>query len=289
MENATYDYSPIISRKPFKLPNNAPLAVWIVLCVEYFDIGKPVPGGRSNNVPDMQTYAARDYGNRVGIWRIMDVLDKYQVKATLCANSEIFTHYPVIGEESKKRGWEFMAHSDTNTRFLGGLSEAEERKVISSSIATVAQAAGERPKGWRSSGMTTNFITPSILAEEGIRYISDWGNDDQPHLVNVKAGRMISLPSDNVPDLRFREQTSSDYYDTIKEHFDTLFREGVTQARTFAMCLHAFEIGQPSKIGVLDKMLKHMKESKEVWFCTGWELARWYYENYLRIDNNQIG
>lgn len=288
MENTTYDYSPIISRKPFKLPNNSRIAVWVALCVEYYDIGKPVPGGGTNHVPDMKTYAARDYGNRVGFWRIMEVLDRYQVKATLCANSEIFTHYPIIAEESKKREWEFMAHGDTNTRFLGELSEDEEREVIFSSIDVVTKTAGVRPKGWKSSGVVTNFITPSILAEAGIRYISDWSNDDQPYPVNVKTGRMISLPADNVPDLRFQERTPADYYDTVKEHFDTLYREGVNQARTFAFCIHAFEIGQPSKIGVLDRMLNHMKAHDGVWFCTGWDLASWYYEKYLGVGRSQI-
>ncbi len=289
MENTRWDYSPIIARKPFKLPNKARVAVWIVLNVEYFDIGLPVPGGRTQTPPDMMAYSARDYGNRIGIWRIMELLDKYKVKATMSINSEICTHYPIIVEEAKKRGWEFMAHSDTNSRFLGSLKEEQQREIIRSSIAIVEKSSGQKPKGWRSSGMNTSFGTPDILSEEGIRYISDWGNDDQPYAVNVKTGRLISLPSDNVPDLRFRENTPSQYYETAKEHFDTLYREGAQQARTFAFCLHTFEIGQPSKIVVLDKLLQYMKKHKEVWFTTGWELATWYYENYLGVEKAQIG
>ena len=285
MDNTRWDYSPIVTRKPFKLPNNARIAIWIALCVEYYDIGLPIQGGRTPTPPDMMAYSARDYGNRIGIWRVFELLDRYEVKATMVVNSEICTHYPIIAEEAKKRQWEFMAHSDTNSRFLGGLNDEQQREIIRSSIAEVEKYSGTKPRGWRSSGMNTSFSTPDILAEEGIRYISDWGNDDQPFPVNVRAGRLISLPSDSVPDLRFQGNTPSEYVETVTAHFDTLYREGAQQARTFAFCLHTFEIGQPSRIAILDKLLRYMKERKDVWFTTGSELANWYYTNYLGIEN----
>ena len=285
MENTLYDYSAIIERKPFKLPNNARVGVWIILTIEYFDIGLPIPTpeGMSSTVPDLPLYASRDYGNRVGIWRIIEVLDKYDIKATVVINADICEHYPVIVEECKKRGWEFVCHANTNSQFpfLGSVNETEQRDIISKSMRAVTKATGERPKGWRSPGFSSNFHTPDILVETGVRYMSDWSNDDQPFPINVKNGSLICLPSDQVDDLRFPHMCSADYYNTLKDHFDTLYHDGATQARTFGFCVHTFAIGRPHRIGVLDKILQYMRSHNDVWFATGWEIASWYYENYL--------
>jgi len=286
MENTRYDYSAIITRKPFKLPNQARVAVWVVLNVEHFDIGSLFPGGKAASPPDMQAYSARDYGNRIGIWRIMEVLDKHNIKASVSLNADICDHYPIIVEECIKRDWEIMCHGITNSRLLSGLSEAEEREVIAQSMDTITRAVGKRPKGWRSPGMTTTFHTPDILAAEGIRYMSDWSNDDQPYPLKVKKGSLISLPADDVPDLRFTTFSPSQYYEFIKEHFDTLYREGADQARTYAFCLHTFEMGRPSRISSMDRVLQYMKDHQDVWFATGWEIASWYYENYLGVKES---
>ena len=182
-----------------------------------------------------------------------------------------------------------MAHSDTNSRFLGSLNEEQQREIIHSSIAKIEESCGQKPKGWRSSDLNTSFGTPDILSEEGIRYISDWLNDDQPYLVNVRNGRLISLPLDGMTDLAFQDETPSQYIEIATAHFDTLHREGNKQARTIALNLHTFEIGKPSKIAVLDKLLQYIKKHEDVWFTTGWELSVWYYENYLGIKRSQIG
>ena len=283
MENTLYDYSAIISRKPFKLPDNARIAVWVALNVEYFDIGKPVPvpGGRVSTIPDMHSYASRDYGNRVGIWRIIEVLDKYKIKATVDINAYICEHYPIIVEECKKRGWEFMCHANTNSQFLGGLDEADERQIIRESIDCVTRASGQIPKGWRSPGFSSTFRTTGILAEEGIRYISDWSNDDQPYPLNVKNGSLVCLPTDSVDDITCRDLTSSQYYETLKDHFNTLYAEGANQARVFGLNLHTFDMGRPHRIGVLDKILQYIKGHEKVWFATGWEIVSHYCKNYL--------
>ena len=285
MDNTLWDYSPIITRKPFKLPDQARVAIWVALNVEYFDINLPipVPGGKGSAVPDMRNYANRDYGNRIGIWRIIEVLDRHNVKATVDINAYVCDHYPIIVEECKKLGWEFMCHANTNSQFLGGMSEAEERRVIRESMVAITKAVGQRPKGWRSPGFSSTFNTPHILAEEGIRYMSDWSNDDQPYPLKVKRGSLISIPANDVSDLGFQNMAPAQYYEAIKEHFDTLYREGANQARTFGISLHPYVIGRPSRIGWLDKALQYIKSHKDVWFATGWEIASWYYKNYMDI------
>jgi allantoinase len=286
MKNILYDYSAIIERKPFKLPNNARVGVWVILTIEDFDIGLPIPTpeGTSSTVPNLPVYTSRDYGNRVGIWRIIEVLEKHNIRATVVINANICEHYPIIVKECNKHGWEFVCHANTNSQFLGPLNEIEQRDIISKSMATITKATGKRPRGWRSPGFSSNFYTPDILAEEGVRYMSDWSNDDQPYPINVKKGSLIGLPSDQVDDLRFPNMCSEDYYQTIKDHFDTLYHDGAIQARTFGFCLHTFAIGRPHRISILDKILQYMQSQKGVWFATGWEIASWYYKNYLGIE-----
>lgn len=290
MENTRYDYSPIITRKPFKLPRQAKVAVWVVPNIEYFDIGLPLPSTMVSKaiVPDVKNYAARDYGTRIGIWRLMEVLDKHSIKATVALNSGVCDHYPIIIEEGKKRGWEFMGHGTTNSMHLNGLTKAEERQVITSTLDTIAQTAGERPRGWLSPGLSETFNSPDILAEEGIRYLCDWCNDDQPYPMKVKKGSLISIPYsldiNDIPIFIEQHLAPNQFYEIVKDQFDTLYQEGANQARIMAIALHPFIIGVPFRIGWLDKALQYIKSHKNVWFATGWEIANWYYENYVGTE-----
>lgn len=284
MENTRYDYSPIISRKPFKLPNNARVAFWVIINVEYFDIGATEGGGKKF-APDLIHYSTRDYGPRVGIWRLMELLDRYNIKATVALNSDVCSHYPIIIEEGKKRGWEFMGHGTSNSILLSGLSESDERNMISTSLDVLTKAVGQRPKGWRSPGMAETFNTPDILAEEGIEYVCDWYNDDQPYPMKVKKGRLISLPSfiGAGDGQAFNRQYASpeQFYKNVTAEFDTLYKEGINQARVLSLSCHPFLSALPFRIGWLDKALQHIKSHKDVWFATGWEIADWYYKEYL--------
>lgn len=291
MENERFEYSPIISRKPFKLPLEARLAVWVVINIEYFDIGSSEfafagdPGLKI--IPDVRNYATRDYGSRIGVWRIMEVLDRHEIRATVALNSGVCDHYPVIIEEGKKRKWEFMGHGISNSMLLAGLSEDEERRVIGSSLDTIAKAVGQRPVGWLSPGLTETFNTPDILAEAGIKYLCDWCNDDQPYPMKVKKGNFISIPYsreiNDIPIFISHHLTASQFTEIVSDQFDCLYREGAGQARIMAIALHPFVIGTPFRIASLDRALRYIKSHQNVWFATGWEIARYYYENYLGI------
>jgi allantoinase len=287
MENMRFHYSPIIERKRFTLPGHAKVAVWVVPNIEYYDIGIPLPRSLSNEntIPDVRNYTVIDYGVRIGIWRLMDVLDKHKIKATVALNSAVCSQYPIIVENCKKRSWEFMGHSITNSVRLSGIGETEERQVIASTLDTIAQAVGERPKGWLSPGLSETFNTPDLLAEEGIKYLCDWCSDDQPYIIKVKKGNLISIPySQQINDIQlFIQQhvTPRQFYEIAKDQFETLYEEGDDQARVMAIALHPFLIGVPFRIRWLDKLLQHIKDHGDVWFATGWEIASWYYENYV--------
>jgi peptidoglycan/xylan/chitin deacetylase (PgdA/CDA1 family) len=288
MENSRYPYSPIIGRKPFKLPGQARVAFWIGLNIEYFDIGGSDYGGAGSfNMPppNVFDYAARDYGNRVGLWRLMELLDKHGIKASVLLNSDLCAHYPIIIEEGKKRKWEYLGHGTSNSVMLGGREEAEERGIIDKALKVLTEAVGEPPKGWLGPALQETFNTPDILAEAGIKYLCDWCCDDQPFPMNVKKGSLISLPYtldlNDIPAFIYHHLSPEQFCQMIKDQFDTLYREGLDQARIMCIALHPFLIGQPYRIGWLDKALSYIKGHEDVWFATAGEIAGWYYEKYL--------
>lgn len=291
MQNTRYEYSPIITRKPFQLPHKARVALWIGINLEHFDIGSPDFGGAGSFAippPNVFDYAARDYGNRVGVWRLMETLDRHGVKASVLLNSDLCQHYPVIIQEAKKRRWEFLGHGTSNSVLLGGKSEAEERQTIFTSLRVVEEAVGERPLGWLSPALQETFSTPDILAEAGIKYLCDWCCDDQPFPMNVKKGTLISLPYttdlNDIPAFVYHHKSPQEFFQMIKDQFDTLYQEGASQARVMCIALHPFLIGQAHRIGCLDKALQYVKGYKDVWFATSGEIAAWYYENCLGMS-----
>ena len=289
MENMRYEYSPAIARRTIQWPNKARLAVWVIPNIEHFEFDAPAIdiSGAASPIPDVSNYARRDYGNRVGIWRIMEILDRYDIKATAALNSAVCEHYPIIIQEGKKRGWEFMGHGVTNSTRLVKLSEDEERNIIKSVIQTITHTTGKQPEGWLSPGLMETFNTPDILAEQGIRYLCDWCSDDQPYRMKVKKGNLISMPysldiNDIPAFLRF-SKTTEEFYEMIKEQFDVLYEEGAASGRVMAIALHPFVIGQPHRIKCLDKALRYIKRHKDVWFATGSEIAKWYYEHHVNV------
>ncbi|MBI4529162.1 MAG: polysaccharide deacetylase family protein [Deltaproteobacteria bacterium] len=286
MEHNRFDYSPIIDRKPIQWPNGARVAIWIIPNIEHYEFDIPAIGLHASNVvPDVLNYAWRDYGPRVGVWRLMEVLDKYGFRGTVALHSAVCHLYPRIIEEAKKRNWEFMGHSITNShRLSGGISEEEERRVIRETIQTITEAVGKAPEGWLGPGLEETFVTPDILAEEGIRYLCDWCNDDQPYPMKVKEGKLISLPYsvelNDIPFFLGHKGSSVDFMQAIKDQFDVLYEEGKTNGRVMAIAVHPYIINVPYRHKYLDMALEYIARHEDIWLTTGGEIARWYYDHY---------
>ncbi len=279
MENTRYPYSPITGRKQLKWPNGAHVALWIIPNIEWFDIGGGA-GAQTAVVPDVRNYAQKDYGSRVGVFRIMDVLDKHNLRATVALNAAVCDHYPQIIEAGQKRRWEWMGHGITNSEPLANLPEDKERKIIHTTLEKITAATGKKPAGWLGPGLTETFNTPDILAGEGVKYLADWVCDDQPFELKVKKGKLYSIPYsmqiNDLPAMFNDHHTGIEFYDMIRDQFDTLYREGETQGRVMAIALHPFLIGAPYRIGYLDKALQYIKAHDKVWYATGSEIIDWY-------------
>jgi peptidoglycan/xylan/chitin deacetylase (PgdA/CDA1 family) len=276
-----FPYSPIIHRPRLEWPNGAHVALWIIPNIEYFSLEERPGGYGAGKVPDVVMWSERDYGNRIGVFRIMETLDHYGIRGTVALNSNLCAEHPVIIAEGKKRKWEWMGHNESNTRRLNEAGPGEEAQIIRNTLATIAKASGVRPAGWLSAGLQETWNTLDYLAAEGCEYVADWCNDDQPYSMTLEEGRsIIAMPyTQQLNDksaIERRFNTADEFRQMICDQFDVLYREGAKSGRVMAIALHPYLIGMPHRIGALDAALKYICKHKRVWKATGAEIARHY-------------
>jgi peptidoglycan/xylan/chitin deacetylase (PgdA/CDA1 family) len=282
-----YDYSPIVDRPRLTWPGDARVAVWVAPNVEFYELDPPVGPARApwpRPHPDVLGYALRDYGNRVGFWRLLEVLDRHRVRGTAALNVALCEHHPEVVEACRTRGWEFFSHGVYNTRYPYGMDEGQERAMIEDALATVARHTGQRLQGWLSPALASTERTPHLLAEYGLRYACDFLHDDQPFPLRVRRGRLISLPysvevNDGSGYLR-SGLTPGQWADGLRAQFDQLYAEGATSGRVMCVPLHPFLSGQPHRLAALSDALAHIVAHDRVWLATGAEIADWYYAHH---------
>ncbi|MFB0507748.1 MAG: polysaccharide deacetylase family protein [Thermodesulfobacteriota bacterium] len=277
------EYSAIIDRKPVKLPGGARLGVWFIINVERWDIKAtmartvlPAPQGVTV-IPDIPNYSWFQYGLRVGFWRLKKVLDKHGVRATVSLNAPVCIHYPAMVKAMLSSNWEILAHG-YEQRAIN--LEKDERDVIRRTIQTIRDFTGKAPRGWMGPGLNETFDTPDILVEEGIEYVADWVNDDQPNLLNVKSGRLIAVPYtvelNDIPMYLVQHHRSPEIYERSRDAFDTLYEEGAESSRIMGIAVHPYISGAAHRIKYIDKILEYMKDHEGVLFMTGEEILDWY-------------
>jgi peptidoglycan/xylan/chitin deacetylase (PgdA/CDA1 family) len=282
-----YDYWPYANRPKITWPNGARIAFWVAPNIEFYEL-TPEPNPKRvawpRPEPDVQTYAQRDYGNRAGHWRMMEVMDRYGVRGSVSLNVALCDHHPEIIEVCKERDWEFFSHGIYNTRYCYDMDEAQERAIIEDALETVEKATGQRIAGWLAPALTHTERTMDLLAEYGILYTCDLFCDDQPQPVNVKKGRFISVPysleMNDIIVYNVHLQPPRRYADMLKANFDQLYQEGADSGTVMCIPLHAFAVGQPHRIDALAEALEYITGHDDVWVTTGREIAEYYLENY---------
>ena len=273
-------YSPITHRTDLVWPGGARLALWIVPNIEHYEyLPGPVrvrdPWPRVPH-PDILGYGTREYGNRVGLWRMLDVLDRHQARCTVSLNLAVWEHFPDILQACEARGWDVLCHGIYNTRYHWGLSEAEERAEIAGAVATYHRLTGRKLAGWFSPANTNTLHTPDLLAEAGLKYYCDLFHDDQPTSLAVRSGRLLSMPysMDLNDGWNFRgPMEAEEFADQVIAQFDQLHADSKQAARVMCLPLHPFVMGQPHRIGQLDRILRHIMARPDVWYATGEEIA----------------
>jgi peptidoglycan/xylan/chitin deacetylase (PgdA/CDA1 family) len=283
-----YDYSPIVDRPALRWRNGTRVAVWVIPNIEHFRFNLPSTSLASIGPlnPDVRNYSWRDYGVRVGIWRMMEIMERYGVKGTVALNADVCREYPRIIEEGRKLGWEWMGHGATNSIIINAQGEAEERALIKDVVTTIGKSVGKSPRGWLGPALSETVNTLDILAENGVEYVGDWVNDDQPYPMKVKKGRMFSMPYsqeiNDIPAMLGLHRSGEEFGQMICDQFDVLYEDGAKTGRVMSICLHPFLIGHPHRSKYFAKALAHITSRSEVWVTTGSEILDWYKQNYWK-------
>ena len=280
-----FAYLPITGRPLLRWPGNARVAVWVCPNTEHYEFlpGRPRvrdPWPRTPH-PDILGYGSKDYGNRVGLWRMFEVMDRFGVRCTVSLNLANFEHYPEILEACERRGWDYMCHGIYNTQYLWGLERDEEADFVAECVATFRRLTGRRLAGWFSPAASHTLNTPDLVAAAGIKYYCDFYHDDQPFPIRVRSGRLISLPYQmdlNDAVLQAGAAEGAEFLTIARDMFDTLHAEGAEQARVMCLAIHPYIMGRPHRHRYLAEALEYICGHAGVWLATGEEIADWYYQ-----------
>jgi allantoinase len=280
MDHDLYPWSMLRDRPPVTWPGGARVALWVVPALEWFPLdmaGKPFkpPGAMATAYPDYRHYTLRDYGNRVGIFRIMRALERHAIPASVAVNAAVATRYPALLQSCVERGWEVIANGlDMDHLHHGALPEQEERDTIRRTLDVLRKASDQPVRGWLSPAKSESAATLRLLAESGVDYVCDWVNDDMPYRMATESGPLHAMPHpidiDDHTILVQNHHSEDDFVHALCDQFDTLYREAETQGgRIMSVSLHPWVIGQPYRIGALEEALQHIMGHDGVWAARG--------------------
>jgi peptidoglycan/xylan/chitin deacetylase (PgdA/CDA1 family) len=239
------------------------------------------PSNRSGQQTS-RNYAWRDYGNRVGNWRLFEMLDELKLPATILLNSSVCYHYPEIVEKIKARGDDVLGHGRTNAEVLRPMWEADEARAIEECTAVIQKYIGVRPTGWMGPAALESGITPDLLKEAGYTHLLDWPVDDQPIWMHTRAGPLLSVPYpmelNDAGAQVHRDHTGREFADMIVDQFDELLEQSERQPLVFALSLHGFIVGQPFRLRPVRQAIRHCVEHKlkdRVWYTRAGDIAQY--------------
>ena len=271
-----YAWSAFGDRKPITWPDNAKVAMWLCVSLEFFpltpsDIPFRAPGHMQTAYPDYRHYTARDYGTRIGFYRLLDAFAKAGARVSVATNSAIAERHPSIIRDIVSAGHEIIAHStDMNGTIATGLPEGEERALIATTLDTLERIGGTRPHGWLSIARSQSWNTPRLLHEAGVRYCCDWVNDELPYRF---ANGLINLPLNHELSDRqiitVQQQSADSYAQQILDAFDWL--NGETGGRMLPLHVTPYIIGLPYRIDAFEALLAELT-ARGAWFARGQDI-----------------
>lgn len=285
MDHDLYPWSNLFNRPTVHWPGDKSVALWITVALEYFPLTPNdgpfrAPGHMVTPYPDYRTYTTRDYGNRVGVFRIMKVLDALGLKASTPMSAKIAERYPALLKAVQERNWEIISHGvDMNHIHYGGMDEGKEAQQIEDALVMLEKLSGSKPAGWFSPARSESENTLKLLAEHGVDYVCDWVNDDMPYDMATDAGSITAMP--HTMELDDRQlmvtlgQNEETYQEQILAAFDLLRAEGKSYGgRILHLSLTPYVIGQPFRIWALKQVLETIVASNDVWSATPSEILK---------------
>jgi allantoinase len=282
-DHGRYNYSSLPSRPQYEWPNGSKLAVYVAMNIEAFSYGEGK--GAAIAPPDQAVshsiYSWRDYGNRVGFWRLMDLFDSLDIPVQHQINTAIYETCPDIPERIRARGDEFLGHGYSNSDEQGGLPEAQERQLIQTCTETITRHEGKAPTGWMSPWLSNSEVSMDLLQEAGYRYVMDWTMDDQPIWMKTRSGRILSMPypveaNDNRGIVWYR-YTSAEFTDMLIDNFDEMLEQSERDGHPTVcpISLHPFVVGRPYRIRELRRAFEHILSHRDrIWLTRPGDICR---------------
>jgi len=271
-DHGRYAYKPITQRADYTWPGGKRLAVYIGLNLEHFAFGEGLgaelaPGGPQ---PDVLNYAWRDYGNRVGAWRMRDVFDALDMPVSVIANSAMYGYAPELMSAFRDRGDEVVGHGRTNSERQSVLDRGKEAELIAEATQIITKAETVAPKGWLSPWIAESLQTPDLLAEAGYGYTLNWCMDDQPVWMQTATGRLLAIPYpqevNDIPSIVARKDGAADFADMIIDNFDEMLDQSAQQSLVMGIALHPYLVGQPYRLRHLRRALDHIASRRDdIW------------------------
>jgi allantoinase len=268
-----YDYAPIHGRPTYKWPNGAGLAVYIAVNLEHFSFGEGLgaqlapPGGIE---PDVLNYAWRDYGNRVGVWRMLAEFDRLNLPVAVLVNSEIYDYCPEVMDAFRKRGDEVVGHGRTNSERQSALASADEAALIEDVTAAIEKYELRRPRGWLGPWISESFDTPDLLKAANYDYVLDWCHDDQPTWLETANGPLLSIPYpqeiNDIPAIVVRKVGAAEFAGMIIDQLQEMLAQSEQQPLVAGIALHPYIVGQPFRLRHLRRALEYVANlGNQIW------------------------
>ncbi len=278
------DYLASIDRPKLALPGGKRLAVYLVVNIERWDIGGPMPRQvltapqGVSALPDLPNWAWHEYGMRVGFWRLKAALDRHNIAPTLAINGAVPAAYPRVTDACREAGWEFMVHGYHQ---MATHKVEDQRAMIRDAIATCRAAGGHDPVGWLAPGLTETLETPDLLAEAGIRYCADWVVDDLPCPIRTTQGSLLTMPYsvelNDIPMMMIQHHRAEELFDRTIAQFERLYAEAADQgAKVMGLAVHPYISGAPHRIGAFERLLAHIAARPGAVFWQGRQILEWY-------------
>ncbi|MEP0391822.1 MAG: polysaccharide deacetylase family protein [Erythrobacter sp.] len=285
MDHDFYPYSNFFTRPKTQWANGEKLLIWPVVSLEYFpmvpsDDPFRAPGHMQTAYPDYRHYTAREYGTRIGIYRLLDAFEKCGITISIAMNAAVAERYPELAGDIISAGHEIIAHSvDMNGTIAGGMDEEVERRLIIHSFDTIEKATGQRPRGWLSIARSQSFNTPWLLVEAGAKYMCDWGNDEVPNRFDTQSGPTTNIPLNHeLSDrqiINVQQHSIDSFAEQIRDGSDWLLTEaGEHGGRLLLLQLTPYISGLPFRIGVLERLIADLSANPDIRFATGASLLK---------------
>jgi peptidoglycan/xylan/chitin deacetylase (PgdA/CDA1 family) len=283
MDHDWYEWSMLHDRPTVRWPDDARVAVWVNVALEFFPLNQPAdpfkaPGGMVTPYPDLRHYTLRDYGNRVGVYRVFRLLDSLGMRPSVSVNSKVAERYPSLLAEVVERGWEVIANGvDMGRLHHGGLEPEAEAALIDESLGILRKASGQPVTGWLSPARSESANTLNLLAERGIEYVCDWYNDDMPFPLTTASGHLYAMPlshelDDQTVQLQYLQSETS-FVDQVADAMAVVHRESSPDdGRILSLTIHPWISGQPHRIKALGRALEAITGYDGVWMAPAAEI-----------------